>query len=159
MTWANKWGETVTIKRALCIYQLGAINQSLLFLFPTYFSTPVLTFFVCIPLCVRLTYKSVMFAFAAFVARRKSWKVLFNLSVRSLYFQYYYSVLFRDAPFVSRIALMYLKCDAHCCPCFMFKGNSEERGELQKHMVKDKCHVIGLTCLCNFTNALHLLVL
>lgn len=22
-------------------------------------------------------------------------------------------------------------------------------------MVKDKCHVIGLTCLYNFTNALH----
>jgi len=32
---------------------------------------------------------------------------------------------------------------------------TEERGELQKHMVKDKCQVIGLTCLCNVTNALH----
>jgi len=50
-----------------------------------------------------------------------------NLSARSLYFQYYHSVLFRDAPFVSRIALMYLKCDAHCCPCFMFKGNRGRR--------------------------------
>jgi len=99
-----------------------AINQSFLFLVLTLFSMPVLTFFVCIPLCVRLTYKSV-FALAAFVAQRKSSKFLFNLSARSLYFQYYHSVLFRDAPFVSRIALMYLKCDAHCCPCFIFKGN------------------------------------
>jgi len=74
-----------------------------------------------------LTYKSVVFALAAFVAQRKSSKFLFNLSARSLYFQYYHSVLFRDAPFVSRIALMYLKCDAHCCPCFMFKGNWGKR--------------------------------
>jgi len=103
-----------------------AINQSFLFLVLTLFST-VLTFFVCIPLCVRLTYKSVVLALAAFVAQRKSSKFLFNLSARSLYFQYYHSVLFRDAPFVSCIALMYLKCDAHCCPCFMFKGNWGKR--------------------------------
>lgn len=25
--------------------------------------------------------------------------------------------------------------------------------ELQEHMMKNKCHVIGLNCLCNFTNA------
>jgi len=65
-----------------------------------------------------------------------------------LYFSYHHSVLFRNAPFVSQIPLMYLKCNAHCCLYFVFKECCEQRWAEAKHVAKDKCHVIELTCVC-----------
>jgi hypothetical protein len=66
-----------------------AINQPTLFLSPTLFRTLSCSLLLSVhhhvPLRVRLTYKSVVFALETFVAQRKSLKFLFNLSALALF--------------------------------------------------------------------------
>lgn len=79
--------KAVTIKRAPVHFSARSWRLISPFSFSRwlYFPSLVLTFFVCIPLCVRLTYKSVIFALVTFVAQRKSSKFLFNLSALALF--------------------------------------------------------------------------